>query len=342
MRIRYVIQIALLLAVWCLMLIPQGGEWYAQTVYPILSGGLSYFSSLFPFSLGDLFIYGSIIGLLLYALITFIHRKGIRRMLRQEIEYLVWIYIGFYLTWGLNYYRDDFYTRTHLLHQSYSEEHFKKFLVKYTDSLNGTYCQPIALPTKLVDKEVKAVYRDLAAKYKLVPPHDFQQAKPMLFSPLMSAVGVSGYIGPFFIEYNLNKDLLPVQYPATYAHELAHVLGIANEAEANFYSYQVCIRSSVQEIRFSGYFSLFPYVLSNAHRFLSIEDYQMWVDSLRPEIKQLYQEEIAHWQALYNPTIGEWQEILYNMYLKGNRISSGTANYSEVIALIMAEETARK
>ena len=68
----------------------------------------------------------------------------------------------------------------------------------------------------------------------------------------------------------------------------------------------------------------------------------MWVDSLRPEIKQLYQEEIAHWQALYNPTIGEWQDVLYNMYLKGNRISSGTANYSEVIALIMAEETARK
>ena len=342
MRIRYVIQIALVVAVWCFMFIPEGGEWYAQTAYPVLSAGLSRISSFFPFSLGDLFIYGSIAGLLFYALIAIIRRKGIRRMLRRVIVYLAWVYVWFYWAWGLNYYRDDFYTRTRLQRQTYSEEHFRSFLAAYTDSLNSAYCRPVALSAGLVDQEVKSVYRELAAKYKLVPPRDYQQAKQMLFSSLMSAVGVSGYIGPFFIEYNLNKDLLPVQYPATYAHELAHVLGIANEAEANFYSYQVCIRSSVPEIRFSGYFSLFPYVVSNARRFLSKEDYQAWLEQVRPEVRHLYKEETVHWQALYNPMVGEWQNALYDFYLKGNRISSGTANYSEVIALIMAEGAARK
>ena len=29
-----------------------------------------------------------------------------------------------------------------------------------------------------------------------------------------------GYMGPFFTEFNLNGQLLPVQYPATYAHEM--------------------------------------------------------------------------------------------------------------------------
>ena len=33
-----------------------------------------------------------------------------------------------------------------------------------------------------------------------------------------------GYMGPFFTEFNLNGQLLPVQYPATYAHEMAHSL----------------------------------------------------------------------------------------------------------------------
>lgn len=66
-------------------------------------------------------------------------------------------------------------------------------------------------------------------------------------------VGVTGSMGPFFCEFTLNGDLLPSQYPATYAHELAHLLGITSEAEANFYAYQVCTRSQVQAIRFSGY-----------------------------------------------------------------------------------------
>lgn len=46
----------------------------------------------------------------------------------------------------------------------------------------------------------------------------------MLFTPLISMVGVTGSMGPFFCEFTLNGDLLPSQYPATYAHELAHLL----------------------------------------------------------------------------------------------------------------------
>ena len=55
--------------------------------------------------------------------------------------------------------------------------------------------------------------------------------------PCFSMVGVTGSMGPFFCEFTLNGDLLPPQYPATYAHELAHFLGITSEAEANFYAY---------------------------------------------------------------------------------------------------------
>ena len=159
----------------------------------------------------------------------------------------------------------------------------------------------------------------------------------MLCPPLMSGVGVLGYIGPFFTEFNLNPDLLPEQYAATYAHEMAHVLGIANEAEANFYSYKVCTASSVPAIRFSGYFSLLPYVISNAYRLLPSSDFETWKESLRPEIRALYRQKQSHWEALYNPFIGDIQAKIYNWYLKGNRIPTGTANYSEVISLIISE-----
>ena len=71
------------------------------------------------------------------------------------------------------------------------------------------------------------------------PFHKSPRVTTMLFTPLISMVGVTGSMGPFCCEFTLNGDLLPPQYPATDAHELAHFLGITSEAEANFYAYQV-------------------------------------------------------------------------------------------------------
>ena len=41
---------------------PRLGEWYSRSIYPWVSGMLSRFSCLFPFSVGDCFIYGIIAG----------------------------------------------------------------------------------------------------------------------------------------------------------------------------------------------------------------------------------------------------------------------------------------
>ena len=114
MRVRWAFWGILLASVWTLMAVPGGGEWYARHIYPVLSNGLSRFSSLFPFSLGDVFIYGSLGGLIAYAVVCLYRRKGIRKMIRREVEYLAWTYVWFYLAWGLLYYRADFFTRTSL------------------------------------------------------------------------------------------------------------------------------------------------------------------------------------------------------------------------------------
>ena len=152
----------------------------------------------------------------------------------------------------------------------------------------------------------------------------------------MSKVGVSGYMGPFFSEFNVNAELLNVEYPFTYAHELAHRLGIAGEAEANLYAYLVTVSSSQPGIRFSGYFSMLGYVLSNAYRLLPAEEYRLYLQKFRPEIIGLYKEHLNYWRFKYNPQAGKIQGKVYNAYLKGNKISDGTKNYSEVISLLMS------
>lgn len=164
----------------------------------------------------------------------------------------------------------------------------------------------------------------------------------MLFTPFISMVGVTGSMGPFFCEFTLNGDLLPSQYPATYAHELAHLLGITSEAEANFYAYQVCTRSQVQAIRFSGYLSILSHVLGNARQLMEEEEYTVLTDRIRPEIKTLYAQNRAYWLEKYSPLIGSIQDFIYDLYLKGNRIQSGRKNYSEVIGLLISYEEAKR
>lgn len=333
---------------------PEAGEKYARTIYPVVASVLSSFSRIFPFSLGDCFIYGSIAGLTVYLVYALIKRTEVWRRLRFIAEYLAWVYVWFYLAWGLNYFRQDFFTRSGIPPLPYSAERFASFLEAYTDSLNASYVPLEKIDTFSVAATIQEGYLTLSPRFGLLPPTHrgrstdpkhpaadslaaFRlRAKPMLFPSWMSGVGVMGYIGPFFNEFNLNTELLPVQYPAVYAHELSHVLGISNEAEANLYSYLVCTASDRPEVRFSGYFSLFPYVLGNAYRLLDKEAFEAWKAKLRPEIRELYNRKTAYWHVRYSPWIGKIQDTAYNLFLKGNRISSGTANYSEVIELVIA------
>ena len=254
------------------------------------------------------------------------------------MEYLAWVYVWFYIAWGLNYFREDFFTRTQTTYVPFSSEHFQSFLDAYTDSLNASWVPIETIDREVVKEAVQEGYRELPTRFGLTTPGTYLHPKTMLFSRLMSGVGVMGYMGPFFTEFNLNGQLLPVQYPATYAHELAHLLGITSEAEANFYAYQVCTRSQAKDIRFSGYLSVLPHVLGNARRLMDEEEYAQLYRSIRPEIIGLAKKNSEYWMRKYNPLVGDIQDRIYDLYLKGNKIESGRKNYSEVIGLLISYE----
>lgn len=375
LKIRYVLLVVCLLAVWATQLLPGWGEGYARFVYPVVSGVLSSFSRLLPFAVGDLFIFLSLIGLFLYPLWTrHLHtrypskqqqqqkkkeekekkekekekekeekKKKWKQILLNEAEYLLWIYVWFYLAWGLNYSQKDFYGRTSIPYTAYTPEVFQQFVDNYIERLNASYTNITAIDEPLVCRESVQGYRQICDTLGIHrPPRFSPRVKTMLFTPFISMVGVTGSMGPFFCEFTLNGDLLPSQYPATYAHELAHLLGITSEAEANFYAYQVCTRSQVQAVRFSGYLSILPHVLGNARQLMEEEEYTVLTDRIRPEIKTLYAQNRAYWLEKYSPLIGSIQDFIYDLYLKGNRIQSGRKNYSEVIGLLISYEEAKR
>lgn len=332
----------LFLAVVAIRVVPGGGEWYARKAYPVISAVLSAVSSKLPFSLGDVFVVCAAAGILFYLGYTLYRRRSFKNALAGTVIFLGYVYVWFYLAWGLNYSRADFYTRTGIPYAPFEAATFRTFAASYLDSLNAAYTEVETVDTASVQHEVTAQYNRIAARFGMFPPGAVKKPKPMLSSALMSKTGVLGYMEPFFSEFCLNRELLPVQYPATYAHELSHRLSIASEAEANLYAYLTCTASGQPVVKFSGYFSLFPYVMQNAAMSLPETEYKELLERVRPKIIGLYTRKRDYWEARYSRTLGEMQDAFYNFYLKGNNIPTGTANYSEVVGLLISYEQAHK
>ena len=338
--LRLIFLFLLLAAVILAQAMPGWGDVYARHVYPLIASPLSCLSGLLPFAVGDLFIALSIAGVLAYPFYArYRKKKKWRAGLLGSAEYLVWVYAWFYAAWGLNYAQSGFYQRTGISPIAYTEKDFHDFTRRYIKRLNDAYSAQYAVSPDTLRAEVVEGYRQIAQGLGIHAPfNDRPRAKTMLFSPLASMVGVKGSMGPFFCEFTVNSDVPASEYPATYAHELSHLLGIANEGEANFYAYQVCTRSQVEAIRFSGYLSVLPHVLNNAYRLMDKEAYAALCRDIRPEILALARENQTYWTGKYNRLIGDVQSKLYELYLRGNRVDGGQKSYSQVVGLLIAYE----
>lgn len=334
--IRWAVEAFLLVGIILCRYWPAAGEVYARYVYPVLSAVLSALVAWIPFSVEEWLVIAFV--LLFIGLPFWAHRrrKGWRWALRAEVECAVICYIWFYWGWGINYFRKDFFVRSSTEPVTYVEADFHRFLTAYTDSLNASYTVGEFPASAEIEREVKQLYAQVPSRFGLSSPRSFQHPKPVAFNALYSGVGVLGYMGPFFSESQLNRELLPLQWPFTYAHEYAHLLGVSSEAEANFWAYQICIRSQSPSIRYAGYFGLLPYVLSNAAGLLDEETYQQLCRAIRPEVWGALWEKEAYWDSKYSPWVGRLQSQIYEWYLKGNQISSGQKNYGEVISMVLS------
>ncbi len=318
---------------------PAIGEWYATSLYPVISTALSFAVSWIPFSLEEIFVLGAsalAIGILVQGIRK---RKKWYKVLLNEVKLAAWVVVWFYMGWGVNYFRENIYERAAVGKQKYDETVFRQFLKDYAENLNASYTNSATvLSVEDFSKDIKERYLKVPQEMGLCAPRKWQQPKNLLFNRLYSAVGVMGYMGPFFNEIQLNEELLPAQLPFCYAHELSHQLGVSNEDEANFWAYQICRNSEIPQVKYSGYYALLPYVLTNARRALLPDDYKAYLQSIKPEILQQLNAQQEFWRSRYSKTLGELQSTLYNAMLKGNKISSGTANYIQVVDMIIAFE----
>ena len=348
---RHGVLIALLILVTLTKMIPLWGFIYTTRIYPVIGTLLSPISGFFPFAVGDIFIALSIAWVILYPIYEIGLRK--KRVFGRVAEYLLWVYAWFYIAWGLNYSQPNIYYRIGMKPVEVSKAKFKEFAYQYADSLNALSNASLSnagksiSPDSIVDDGLKNRVRDAVLKeYNKIgyreginrPFNQHPHAKTMVFTPLSSMAGVTGSMGPFFCEFTLNGDILAHDYPATYAHEFAHFLGVANEGEANFYSYIVCTASADKQVRFSGYYHIFFHVLNNVFDILGEKEGERFLKHIRPEIIQRARNDRRYWLSKRCKALDAAQDFIFELYLRGNHVAEGRKSYSGVIGLILAWE----
>ena len=353
---RHGVLIALLILVTLTKMIPLWGFIYTTRIYPVIGTLLSPISGIFPFAVGDIFIALSIAWVILYPIYEIGLRK--KRVFGRVAEYLLWVYAWFYIAWGLNYSQPNIYYRIGMKPVEVSKAKFKEFAYQYADSLNAlsnaslsnaslSNARKSIFPDSIVDDGLKNRVRDAVLKeYNKIgyreginrPFNQHPHAKTMVFTPLSSMAGVTGSMGPFFCEFTLNGDILAHDYPATYAHEFAHFLGVANEGEANFYSYIVCTASADKQVRFSGYYHIFFHVLNNVFDILGEKEGERFLKHIRPEIIQRARNDRRYWLSKRCKALDAAQDFIFELYLRGNHVAEGRKSYSGVIGLILAWE----
>ena len=375
---RHWVLLVLLSLITLTKLIPLWGFIYTTRIYPIIGSLLSPISGLFPFAVGDIFIALSIVWVFFYPIYEIKWRKQLAKrffflaakrgcypkkkvVFGRVAEYLLWVYAWFYIAWGLNYSQPNIYCRTGMKPVEVSEAKFREFAYRYADSINSLSEErrvkseetafddqresqfngmvDDGLKNRVRDAVLKG-YNEIGAKEGINAPfNQHPHAKTMLFTPLSSMSGVTGSMGPFFCEFTLNGDIRPHDYPAIYAHEYAHLLGIANEGEANFYSYIVCTASSDKAVKFSGYYHIFFHVLRNVFDILGEKEGEKFLKYIRPEIIQLAKSDRNYWLSKRCKVLDAAQDFIFDLYLRGNHVAEGRKSYSGVVGLILAWES---
>lgn len=310
-------------------------DFYAVRCYPVISAGLSLLASAIPVSLEEVVVVAFILALVIVLVSAVRKKTGFLRWLGKTARVVMWLAVWLYMGWGNNYFRTPLYPRTGIQRASYEEEAFSRFLATYTDALNGAVGNAASWDKEDLEADIKEFYSSTVTDYGYTGLRPWQHVKDPLLNPLYSAVGVLGFMGPFFCESQLNLDLLEEEYPFTLAHELAHLAGVTSEAEANYWAYVCCRRSDNPAVRYSGHLALLPYVATSAASFLSEETFAAWMDSIADGAKEDYETVRRHWEDKRVAAVDRAQRWLMDRFLRSNGVSEGARDYYGVIGILM-------
>ena len=322
--------------------IPHFNEWvYARHIYPVIAVVNRWFASFFPFSIGDLLYFWGFAYLFYQILQLGIQIKHPKHQLLKISTFLlktIWI---FYLSWGLNYFREPLAKNLHLSTGKYTATQ----LLKITDSLiartnrlqkqlSGNDSVAVEIPYSIdnILRKTPEGYRQI--ENYIQTKYSVPCIKSSLFSKQISYMSVSGYLNPFTGEAQVNKFYPKVFLPDIASHEVAHQLGYAPENEANFLGYLAAIHHPDLYFNYSGNIDALYYFLVELRHY-DPKIYKTYLKKLHKGVlKNFIEAQIFHKKYRFPIDFSS----TYDSYLKLNNQKSGIHSYNEMVQLVIAYE----
>lgn len=327
-------------------------QWYATTVYPVLSRAVNFITSLVPISVAEILIILLILGILFYFIFyirKIIKEKGSRKsnlfkfFLNLACAISV-IGLAYVLTCGINYYRYSFAQVSGLTVKESSKSELNALcseLAEKTSSLRTKVKTDKNGVMKLSSAniyETAAQAKDAYSKMEALYPtlkSGYGAPKPVLCSKLMSYGNITGIFVPFTFEANINTDVPAYSIPASMCHELSHLRGYMREDEANFIAYLTCERSGNPDFEYSG--DMLAFVLANNALFgvdqtAGSKNYSRLSDG----VKHDFEANNTYWKQFEGPVAKVSQKV-NDSYLKANSQDDGIKSYGRMVDLLLAD-----
>jgi len=155
-----------------------------------------------------------------------------------------------------------------------------------------------------------------------------------IFSPLLTAAGLTGVYSPFTGEAHVNHEIPPPTLPFAACHEVAHLRGFAREDEANFIAFLVCGFADDPAWRYSGTLTALIHVL-NALARAAPERWLEIVDELPQGVRSDI-DGVHHFWNQRRSGLTTLVERTNDAYLRSQGQADGLASYGRVVDLLAA------
>ena len=328
---------------------------YARRVYPAVARAVSQATGWTVFSLAEVIVTAGVFAIVLGALSVVVRGRwrrwtaaGVASAAARLLAGAAIAVLVFDVLWGFNYDRAPVAA---LLGYDLAPAPAEDLAALSADLLDRAAALREGLPEdgagalRLTDGRRGALFRagrgyeaaELASRIPV--PRLSAPPKLVLFSPLMSYLGIGGIFIPFTCEANVNATLPDWEIPFTSAHELAHQRGFAREEEANYVGYLACRAHPDRDFQYSGTFRAGLYALSA----LAQADRAAY-EPLRARLSAPLRRDLAAlsaWHRRYESRLGEVQERVNDAYLKTQGQADGVRSYGRMVDLLLAERRAK-
>lgn len=334
-------------------------DWYTDNIFPIWINTYGRFTSLFPFSVGEIMIFAGVLWLaillvfLLILLVMFfscLFKKNTNffhtpNVIKKYLKATSWILTIVYLIMNLNCF--VLYHCTQIpSNQSYTLEdltllrdHIVTILNESSTNFDRDDSGNIIYSGDMQEEAILSL-QNLSGSY---PRAKGYQVTPKILasSVFMSQQYMQGYYFPFSMEANINGLMSIGNKPFTMCHELAHTRGYIYEDEANLIGFFACINSDDAFFKYSGYLSVLNYVNNAFYKSVDLETYKshikvsdlVWYDD---EFLTSDAWNYVNSHSLFSTeTVKEAADTFVDTSLKVNGVKEGKLSYDHVVDLLI-------